>query len=135
VLDGAGEPASGDSSLVAVIVARGAPSVTMSSSLAWIERSVPLQGEGISASTLSVATSKRGVPSFTESPGVTSHRVITASVTCSPGEGTATMASVSDMVALRSQVERRAHDAVGVDAVISVDRIEGAHLPKLADSQ
>src|SRR3712207_6155216 len=72
------------------MTASWAPTSTVSSSLTVISSSVPLTGDGISVSTLSVETSSSGSSADTSSPTALSHRVTAPSVTLSPRAGMVT---------------------------------------------
>jgi hypothetical protein len=57
--------------------------------------STPAAGDGISVSTLSVETSRRGSSASTRSPSCFSHRVTVPSVTLSPSRGMVTDVGMS----------------------------------------
>ncbi len=73
------------------MMARSAPTGTVSSSLTRILVRVPATGEGISVSTLSVETSSSGSSTATSSPSAFSQRVTVPSVTDSPSAGIVTV--------------------------------------------
>ena len=77
-------------SLASPITARTAPTSATSSSLNLISSRVPATGEGISVSTLSVETSRRGSSTSTVSPTAFSQREMVPSVTDSPSAGSVT---------------------------------------------
>ncbi|MDI2034300.1 hypothetical protein PJL15_01415 [Paenarthrobacter nitroguajacolicus] len=72
------------------MTARTEPTSAVSSSLTRISWRVPATGEGISVSTLSVETSRRGSSTSTVSPTALSQRVTVPSVTLSPKAGRVT---------------------------------------------
>jgi len=59
---------------------------------------VPATGEGISLSTLSVATSSNGSSTSTRSPGAFNHLVMVASSMLSPSDGSTTAVPVLSCV-------------------------------------
>ena len=69
------------------MTASSAPTATVASTATTILVRVPLTGEGISVSTLSVDTSSSGSSTLTWSPSDLSHRVTVPSVTLSPSAG------------------------------------------------
>ena len=83
-------PESPPASLASPITASTAPTSTVSSSCALISSSTPDVGEGISVSTLSVETSRRGSSASTVSPTCLSQRLTVPSVTLSPSAGRVT---------------------------------------------
>ena len=70
--------------------AKRAPTATVESTGTSIARIVPVAGEGISVSTLSVETSNSGSSTLIVSPTFLSHRVTVPSVTDSPSAGIVT---------------------------------------------
>ena len=69
------------------MLANRAPTGTVESTVTSIERMVPVTGDGISVSTLSVDTSRRASSAETESPTDFNHRVTVPSETDSPSAG------------------------------------------------
>ena len=76
---------------VTPIEARRAPTATVESTGTSIVKTVPVAGEGISVSTLSVETSNNASSTFTLSPTFLSQRVTVPSVTDSPSAGIETI--------------------------------------------
>ena len=72
------------------ITASSAPTGTVESTATTIFFMTPATGEGISVSTLSVDTSRRGSSTATVSPSDLSQRVTVPSVTLSPSAGIVT---------------------------------------------
>ncbi len=85
--DGAGVSTGAPTSDSSPITASSPPTSTTSSSCAEWESRIPVAGEGISVSTLSVEISTRGSSAFTWSPTFFNQRVIVPSVTLSPSCG------------------------------------------------
>ncbi len=82
-----------------LITATREPVSTVSPSAARISARTPEAGDGISESTLSVETSKRGSSRLTWSPTFLNHRVMIPSVTDSPSEGSVTSVMASTLPA------------------------------------
>ena len=76
------------------MTASSPPTATTASSPAVIASNVPVAGEGISVSTLSVDTSSSGSSTVTWSPTFFSQRVTVPSVTLSPSAGIVTRTSI-----------------------------------------
>ena len=96
---GAGGAATGAAIGAAVaepIKARRAPTATVASTGTSIDKMVPDAGAGISVSTLSVDTSRRGSSTEIESPTFLSHLVTVPSVTDSPRAGIVTTTPVDE---------------------------------------
>src|ERR1019366_3738822 len=87
---GAGTAAATGAAPAAPIKARRAPTATVVSTGTSMARIVPVAGEGISVSTLSVETSRSGSSTLIVSPTFLSQRVTVPSVTDSPRAGIVT---------------------------------------------
>ena len=94
--------AAGAAPFSVAISASTAPTLTVSPSAAWILTTVPLAGEGTSASTLSVEISTRVSSASTESPSCLCHSRTVPSVTDSPICGRVTCTVVLTAIALNS---------------------------------
>ena len=82
--------ATGAAATPSSITASSAPTATVESMATTMRVRVPETGEGISVSTLSVDTSRRGSSTLTWSPSFLSQRVTVPSVTDSPSAGMVT---------------------------------------------
>src|SRR5215208_2854643 len=82
------------------MTASSAPTSTVSSSATRILVSTPAAGDGISVSTLSVETSRRGSSTSTCSPSCLSQRVTVPSVTLSPRAGMVTDVGIGAVLLL-----------------------------------
>src|SRR5690242_15206068 len=110
------------------MTASSAPTSTVSSSATRILVSTPAAGDGISVSTLSVETSRRGSSASTCSPSCLSQRVTVPSVTLSPRAG-----MVTDVGIGAALLQAGGWEGVGRRSAVGVQRLAGQHHRRLAD--